>query len=82
MRTRQGWRILRVGLITGILGGVTVAAAKFIPRLIARRSYRKLAATKTTEELWPPVPSRPGEPVRVSAPLAGTTHDGDRTRPD
>ena len=79
MRARRGWRAVRIGVIAGIFGGVALAAARFVPRLLARQSYRRLAATKSTEELWPPVPPRSGEPVRVFAPLARTATDGDGT---
>jgi hypothetical protein len=67
-------------MVAGLLGGAAVAAARFVPKLVARRAYRKLAAAKATEELWPPVPSRSSEQLQVSAPLAGTAHDGDRTQ--
>ena len=55
-----------------VIGGFAVAAARFVPKLVARRSFRRLAARETTEELWPPVPSRAGGPVRVDgAPRRG-----------
>jgi uncharacterized membrane protein len=69
-------RALHLGVIAGVLAGA-VAAVRFVPRLVARRSYRKLAATKATDEFWPPVPVRSGEPLRVAAPLARTANDGD-----
>jgi hypothetical protein len=65
-----------LGVIAGVLAGA-VAAARFVPKFFARRSYRKLAATKATDEFWPPVPVRSGEPLRVAAPLARTANDGD-----
>jgi uncharacterized membrane protein len=77
MRAQRGLRAVRLGVIAGLIGGFVVAATRFVPKLIARRSFKRLAATRTTEELWPPVPSRAGGPVRVDAPLAGGADDGD-----
>jgi hypothetical protein len=77
MKAQRGWRAVRLGVVAGLIGGFAVAAARFVPKLVARRSFRRLAATRTTEELWPPIPSRAGGPVRVDAPLAGGPDDGD-----
>ncbi|MGD0743469.1 MAG: hypothetical protein ABSA31_09370 [Acidimicrobiales bacterium] len=82
MRTRRGWRAIRIGVVAGVLGGAAVAAARVLPKFLARRSFRRLAATKTTEELWPPVPTRSAGAVRVDAPLAGAPVDGDGSGPD
>jgi uncharacterized membrane protein len=76
MVARGKRRAVHLGVIAGVLAGA-VAAARFVPKLVARRSYRRLAATKATDEFWPPVPVRSGEPLRVAAPLARTTNDGD-----
>ncbi|MGP8066293.1 MAG: hypothetical protein ACLP81_07950 [Acidimicrobiales bacterium] len=81
MKARQGRRAVRIGVFAGIVGGLGLAAARYVPKLIARRSYRRLAAKKSTDELWPPVPPRSGEPVRVSAPRAGKASDGDGSAP-
>jgi len=77
MKAQRGWRAIRLGVIAGLIGGFAVAAARFVPKLLARRSFKRLAATKTTEELWPRVPSRADGPVRIDAPLAGGGDDGD-----
>ncbi|HXZ82809.1 MAG TPA: hypothetical protein VED84_03545 [Acidimicrobiales bacterium] len=77
MKARRGWRVLRIGVVTGLASAAVLAAARIVPRFVAHRSYRRLAAAKATEDLWPPVPSRPAEPVRVSAPLAQTGNDGE-----
>jgi hypothetical protein len=82
MRTLRGSRLLRIGVLTGLAGGAVLAALRIVPKLVARRCYRRLAAAKTTEELWPPVPPHPADPVRVSAPLARATDDGEGTGGD
>jgi len=81
MKARRGWRTVRIGVLAGIAGSLGLAAARYVPKLIARQSYRRLAARKSTDELWPPVPSRSGEPVRVSAPRAGKASDVDGSAP-
>ncbi|MGB9113052.1 MAG: hypothetical protein WCF24_10040 [Acidimicrobiales bacterium] len=75
----SGRKLLRGGVLLGLLVGALTAAVRFGPALWRRRADRRereIAAA--TDALWPPVPSKPNQETNVNAPLATTAKGGDQ----
>lgn len=73
-----GRKLLRGGVLLGIVVGAVTAAVRFGPTLWRRRVERRdreIAAA--TDALWPPVPSKPNRETSVNAPLARIADDGE-----
>ena len=69
-------RLLRTGVIGGVLAGGILTAVRLAPKWFEGRARRREAsAISATEGLWPPVPPSTSEPARVIAPLADQAND-------
>ncbi len=74
----SGRKLVRGGVIIGLLAGAVTATLRFGPTLWRRRAERRdreIAAA--TDALWPPVPSKPSQETSVNAPLAMSARDGE-----